>query len=756
MIPNNSGKHAFTIKPSGRLIITIGSDLIKDPASAIIELVKNAYDADAKKVEIIFSSFTRKTVEKEEQKIKIIVQDDGHGMTFDDVVNKWLVPATDDKLKRRVSPGGRSMQGRKGIGRYASSILGNEFFMESVTKSGEKTTVLLDWNDFLKAKYLEDIKIIVEKEKSNGMLHGTKIEVTGNEEKLNEWSKKEVEKLINELRKLLPPWQDKNDTFSIEVTFNNFPVVEYENRKINIEPYPLLELYDYRLFGKIAKKNIKEVNTEHFDEKINAQKILSELKKKDVAEVVVAELVYENALEKTKKKVSKIIILDDYEKYCGEIFIDLRVFDRDPEAIDDLIKRGLKDPVTGQYLGKREARKLLDTFCGVSIYRGMFRVRPYGDRGYDWLELDKRRVQNPSLRIGSNQIIGYIKVLPEEDSHLEEKSSRDGFKENAYYMGLKKLVQEALSELEQKRFDFRKRTGRGRKLLKIEEELEKIFDFSTIERKIAKQLKKEKISKEGLQEISKILKNEEEKRNQTLAVLKDTIALYQGQATLGKIVMVILHEGRKPIFWFRNQIPLLQKYVERFLKEPKEDDYRIITQISSDSITQANLLTNLFSKLDPLSIKKRGRKKEILIADVINEAYRVFEGELKKNDIMFIVNCEENIVFRGWKEDFLIALTNLIDNSIYWITRFYGSSIRIDCYKEDKKIVIDYYNDGPPIDKELIEKGLIFEPGFSKKENGTGIGLAIAGEAIARNNGILKAIYSEDGAYFRIELKEER
>ena len=748
-------KHTLTIKPSGRLILTIGSDLIKDPASAIIELVKNAYDADAEKVTIVFSSFREKTGEKEAQKLRIIVKDDGHGMTFDDVINKWLVPATEDKIKRMVSPKGRTMQGRKGIGRYAASILGNEFFMESITLSGEKTTVFIDWNDFLKSKYLEDVEILVEREISSDKPHGTKIEITGNEEKLKEWTKKEVEKLINELRKLLPPWQEEDDPFSIEVVFQNFPVEDFKDEKITIESYPLLELYDYRLSGTITKRKIHEVNIEHFEDKITAQKLLYELKEKGETEVILAELIYENTLEEIKQKVAKIILLGEDEKYCGEISIDLRVFDRDPEAIEDLIKRGLKDPDTGRFLGRREARKLLDTFCGVSIYRGRFRVRPYGDPGYDWLELDKRRVQNPSLHIGSNQIIGYITVLPEEYSHLEEKSSREGFKENAYYEGLKKLVQEALSELEQKRFDFRKRTGRGRKLLRIEEKLEKIFDFSELEKKLTKHLEKDKLSKESIEKISKIIKDEERKRNKTLEVLKETIALYQGQATLGKIVMVILHEGRKSVFWFRNQMPLMKKSVEKLLKNFNQENLELIKQIATDSITQANLLKDLFGKLDPLSVKKRGRKKEIQLIEVINKAYRVFEKELRKRKINFVVNCDKDVVFRGWEEDLLIALTNLVDNSIYWMGRYYGDEIRVECYRENGKIIIDYYNNGPPIEKELIEKELIFEPGFSKKENGTGIGLAIAGEAIARNDGVLKATYSKNGAYFRIELGGE-
>lgn len=741
---------SFIIRPAGRHILTIGSELIKDPAAAIVELIKNAYDADADWVKVIFTT-------ENGNKIKIIIEDNGHGMSFNDVVNKWLVPSIDDKVKRRESPGGRIMQGRKGIGRFAASILGNEFFMETITPSGEKTTVFIDWNQFTVANYLDEVQILIESTITQKQ-KGTKIEITGDSRKLEEWTKHEVENLINELRKLLSPLRDKqNDLFNVTIIFKNFSISGYENRQIDIEPYPLIDLFDYRLYGKIFEIDIDGVDLDVFKDKATVKETIAALKEKGQTKVVLAQLIYENNIENKKENINKLIQLDQNSKYCGEIQIDLRVFDRDPESIEDLIKRGLKDPVTDRSLGKREARKLLDEFSGVSIYRGDFRIRPYGNPGYDWLELDKRRVQNPSFCIGSNQIIGYIKILPEEESHLEEKSDRDGLKENFYYRGLKKLILESLIELEQQRFDFRKRTGRGRKVLKIEEELEKVFDFSSIERKIIGKLKKAKVSKDNIEGISKIFEEEEKKRKKIFESIKETIALYQGQATLGKIVMVIQHEGRKPLSWFKNQMPFLKKYAEKLLTSFNEEDCKIVQDISRGSLEQANILANLFNRLDPLSIKKRGSKKEFTIKSAILDAYRVFENELKFHNIRFTLNCSNELIFRGWKEDLLVALTNLIDNSIYWMSRSNGDEIKVDCYCENGKIIIDYYNNGVPIERELIEKELIFEPGFSKKEGGgTGIGLPIAGEAIARNNGKLKAIYSETGAYFRIELEVDQ
>ncbi|MCU0288265.1 MAG: ATP-binding protein, partial [Acidobacteria bacterium] len=115
--------------------------------AALVELVKNSYDADSERVSITFEVLNNKV--GSEDFLKIVVQDWGHGMAYDTVVNKWMIPSTTDKLRRKYSPGKkRLMQGRKGIGRYATAILGEEMWMETVDEKGMKTQVLINWKDF--------------------------------------------------------------------------------------------------------------------------------------------------------------------------------------------------------------------------------------------------------------------------------------------------------------------------------------------------------------------------------------------------------------------------------------------------------------------------------------------------------------------------------------------------------------------------------------------------------------------------------
>lgn len=142
-----------TFRPSARLISTIGEDIIKDMHAAVVELVKNAYDADATEVTITFKN-------TDDKKLILLVEDNGHGMTEDVIVNKWLVPSTSDKFIRKVSPKGRVMQGRKGIGRFATAILGEKLYLKTMSEN-KKTEIEINWNDFSGNRYLDEVLVDV-------------------------------------------------------------------------------------------------------------------------------------------------------------------------------------------------------------------------------------------------------------------------------------------------------------------------------------------------------------------------------------------------------------------------------------------------------------------------------------------------------------------------------------------------------------------------------------------------------------------
>ncbi len=715
---------SYSIRPAGRHILTIGRDLIQDRYAAIVELVKNAYDADSPDVSIIFKASAGR------DHFSITIEDHGHGMSRDTVIGQWMVPSTDDKLKRRKSPGGRIMQGRKGVGRYAASILGDDLLLETVADR-EKTIVYVEWSGFEEAQYLDEVEILIESEQTT-LPSGTRLTITGGRELLAEWDKPQLDKLRFELKKLMSPVssvlsaEETKDTFRIHLRLENFLEDQTEAIDEDVEPYPIFDLFDYKISGSVGA-----------DGK--------------------GKLTY--SLQKARNTTEEEIPFDfGNPTECGELFFDVRVYDREKEAIESLIGRGLKDE-SGNYVGKLQARQLLNEYNGIGVYRNGFRIRPLGDADFDWLKLNEQRVQNPSLRIGSNQVIGYVQIQSEEHSALIEKSARDGLRENTAFEKLKLIAKQVIGKLEERRKEKRKKAGLSRNTLKIERELERLFSFDSLKKGIHKKLKKSGIDKKTADEIIRIISKEEEDKNRIAEDIRQTVAVYQGQATLGKIINVILHEGRRPLNYFKNQIPNLEYWFNTFKEKREPEISAKIIPITEGIGRNADVFVKLFSRLDPLAAGKRSIKKTIPLKSTIKEIFEVFSGEMEQSGIIAKVNGPDDFRFTGWHQDFYAIFTNLIDNSIYWMNekKSLKKEIIVDIVTDGNALqYIDYLDTGPGIESQLIANEVIFEPQFSTKPDGTGLGLAIAGEASSRNGLELKAFESENGVFFRLQPKSEK
>ena len=713
----------YKIRPAGRHLLTIGRDLIQDNYAAVIELVKNAYDADSPDVSIEF----RKSPDR--SGYSIVISDHGHGMSRDDVINKWLVPSTQDKIKRQNSPSGRPLQGSKGVGRYAASVLGKDMFLETVTRSGEKTMIFLEWKDFEEAQYLDDVNILVETTQTSEP-QGTRLIMNGNNQHLVRWNKDRFDKLRFELKKLTSPiirtlsHEASSDVFRISLRVEGFPNVS--DIKETVEPYPLLELFDYRIVGYISTEGK-------------------------------GMLTYSS--QKARNIVDQKIPFDfGNPTDCGELDIDIRVYDREPKSIDSLIKRGFKDEF-GNYVEKNQARQILNANNGIAVYRNGFRIRPLGDAEFDWLKLNARRIQTPTRCIGSNQVIGYVQIQSEHQSGLIEKSARDGLLENQAFEQLKAVTEEVLAELEILRYIYRKKEGLSRHSIKVDRDLQGLFSSDTLKQNIQTQLTKGEVDRTTADEIIELIKQDAEEKNKVVEEIREVVAIYQAQAVLGKIVRVILHEGSKPIAYFNNQIDNLKYWCKSFQKTKDPLKLEKIETIANGILQNAEVFVKLFRRLDPLAAGKRGRKKLLEMKKTIEGTLSVFENEMKLCNVFANVNGPDHFKFSAWEQDIYAIFTNLVDNSLYWISEKESlrRKISIDIKIEGSTLVyIDYRDTGPGIDVAHIDNEVIFEPDFTTKPGGgSGLGLAIAGEAADRNDLELLAFESNDGAHFRLQPKME-
>ena len=392
-----------TFRPKARIIHTIGKGLVTSNIAALIELVKNSYDSDAKNVDII--------IPMQNESTPIVIEDDGHGMTSQDIQEKWLIIATENKVNKK-SPRGRIFLGSKGVGRCASSKLGECLKIVSKTKY-ETVTLNLNWDDFLANKFLDEISIFLKNETVvNPQETGTTITIDTKktvqfslDEDLRGFNK---EKLERDLIFLF----NNNEDFNISLN----------NKKLNsleeILPEISKALYHYRIEGNISADGI-----------INAQVTVR----------------YNNLIVETINFDNKDFLdLSDLKNF-GNVSFDIKAFDRDSDGIKDLIR----------YYETENMKELLDKIYGISIYRNNFRLRPYGNTDYDWLHLDKVRVQNPSMNLGNNTVYGIINIASENESNLIENSSREGLQENEFYNSFIKKIQFIVKILGQERFKYR-------------------------------------------------------------------------------------------------------------------------------------------------------------------------------------------------------------------------------------------------------------------------------------------------------------
>ena len=337
------------------------------------------------------------------------------------------------------------------------------------------------------------------------------------------------------------------------------------------------------------------------------------------------------------------------------------MFDRETDAIESLIGRGLKEN-SGHYVGKNQARQLLDAYNGVGVYRNGFRIRPLGDADFDWLKLNARRIQNPSLHLGNNQVIGYVHIDSVEWSDLEEKSARDGLKENEAFNRLKEVTLAVIRQLERRRFEYRRKAGLSQPAIKVERELGRLFSFDALKRNIRRQL-----TEDGC-----------------------------NQPTIDRIIEIV-HEGSQPLSYFRNQIPNLRYWRERFQETGDLGKLEKMLSIADGVEENMEIFVKLFGRLDPLAAGKRAAKKPLELKKTIENALSVFENEMKSEDVSTEIGGADNFKFSAWSQDIYVIFTNLIDNSLYWMSQKKGTKrqITIELVTDGNSLShIDYRDSG--------------------------------------------------------------
>lgn len=707
------------LKPRARIIRTIGDQLISGPEAALIELVKNSFDADSPYANIKIEPKSKTTGGK------IVIDDNGHGMNLEDVIGKWFEPATDHKKKNPTSPKGRSLLGAKGIGRFAAARLGDKTELLSATVYAEgkieEVLVSIDWQQFTAEQYLDELDIPVDNniiDKTESTKTGVSLCIT---ELRDDWTQKKLENLIRELRRVSSPIED-NSNFKIRLDLSAFiesecgfdghaifslgnsdlsPTdTEEENDKWLIHPFKINEHADYKLTGKFDQHGsfsgeftICRGDNQPQPLLISAPKLSSE------------------------------------EENCGEIEININIYDRETESVAELFKRM---DLNFETIGIRLARKILNENSGISIFRNGFRIRPYGDPENDWLELERQRVQNPSKKLGTSQVSGKILIQSEGESKLIERSSREGLEHNGSFQRIKSLIHILLTHAEERRVDFREKAGLSRK---IGGDVEQAKELATLKNSIKAV---EKLPENLRQPLLKAIEKDSMAIKTSLEEIDAYQILLQSRASLGLVVSQVIHEGRRILNPMSESAHAIKDHHQWLIENSKRgeitrkqlpDHANVLTKGTKD-------LSKLFKRLDPVSGRRRGSPATFNINHLITSSIQLFDDSIKDFGIEISSEISSESKAYGYEEDLQAAILNILENAIHWLeTIDLPRKIWVNEKQLKKKIQISISNNGPPVDDNYHPR--LFNAGFSLKPDGTGLGLAIAREACRASKGDL-------------------
>jgi len=706
---NNARNGSFIFKPKARIIKTIGEELISNDNVAVVELVKNSYDAESSIVEITFNGTVKE--KQEGKKIKryidksnasIIIYDDGKGMDFNVIETAWMEPATNYKKKCEHQSPKRKFTGEKGIGRFASAKLASQLELVTRQKDNDEIVARFNWDDFSNEdKYLENITVHWE------IRQPTEIKESGTILKLsnlnNDWDEDKIRELRVTLSRLLNPIVPMED-FLIGIRLpNGLDKTLYET----IERPETLNKPDYYIKGSITEYG-RPIDFVFFSKNIGKEEKLS----------------FSN---------TEFLLKDPQrESIAGKFNFEFRIWNR-----DDLTK--LSKEVNSTV---KNVRKDLDDLSGISIYRDNVRVLPYGNKNNDWARLDIRRVNNPTLRLSNNQIVGYIAIGLETNPLLKDQSNREGIVEGQAFKDVEDLIKLILNEVEQRR--YKERPRESEKFPVSKESLFEKFSLRSISVLVKEELPENKTIIEAVEKKDAEIK-------ESITKVQNVISRYRRLSTLGQLIDVVIHDGRN----YLNKIDLQANLITKVVKKSeisKEELLKLIANIQSVRKDFAQL----FTRIEPFGGRKRGKPEIVILEDVIKNQFSLYHTNLERLKISYEVLGGQHSVTMDEAELGIIFM-NLIHNSIYWLENIDTERkiiVQVEKSNSDELSII-FSDNGPGI-KEDIEDS-IFEPYFSTKPDGIGLGLAIIGELVSEYNGEFMLINNGllNGANFKIKFGQK-
>jgi signal transduction histidine kinase len=768
-------------KVSARTARLIGRENIASSKGAIIELVKNGYDADSPLSLIYFN----------QKKDCLYIIDAGEGMTQEIIENYWMTIGTDNKAHDYFTKTGRVKVGAKGIGRFALDKLGDKCEMTTkydVDKYGKINNEVayiwkVDWKEFDNAgskvigeieadlvslKELDLKQYIIDEindERIDKIIenfsfeHGTVLKIT---ELRDNWDDFYVSQVFDDLEVLVPPKEESG--------FQLFLFSESEKNKYGEIFGSVCDDYDYKVIAKADDKQnvqIKIYRNEYDIETIP----LEFFNRKSMQKTPYTLKDFQNGYWNTERTFAELIPgFKDIDKE--------NIFDRIGEFSFTVyfMKRSYSTPDLEKFYYKKfnpqDRKYWLNKFGGIKLFRDDFRVRPYGevnDSAFDWLGLGGRKSKNPAStshpsgkwKTEPDNIAGLIKISRVDNIDFRDKSSREGLQENKTFQIFKQLLLGVLEIFEKDRAKIAREMflfyDERHKNTITEKEIEKITS------KILNDHSKNKNeSKENNQDKEKvILAQTLQTKQKKIEELEDEQKILRGMATSGIVTASFTHELGNLGDVLTSRIDELKELIEE--KAPPSiysntPDFLNPYILLEDMKKQDTKLQNWLKFSIESAKKDKRRRKKILLNNYFETFKQTWQNIFLNRMINFkFIVDDDNLDMRALEIDLDSIFNNLLVNSIDSFMRQKTNSNRqigIRVSANHKEIIIDYFDNGEGLSKDIIEHSQIFKALYTTKRNehtgeeiGTGLGMWLVDTIVKEYNGKIKLLYPQNGGF---------
>ncbi len=811
-----SKKNEVFFNIDSKILFELGEKLVINRAVALVELVKNSYDADATKVTI-----QMKDVKK--QGGTIIIKDNGRGMSLSRFKETWMRIATTEKEKNPISKKyKRRKAGEKGIGRFACRRLSNKLVLKTISKIGkrnkEELNAVFNWPKFTPGTDVNEVPIEYTIKRTDKGEIGTTLIL---ENTRDSWSWRDINKLREELTSLVSPTtlKEKRINKKIDPGFNiEFDLPEFESKTKPLDKTFFINAWA-KLFGHIDKNGITEYKIE-----------------------VIKKI--ENKIKKTFKRKERFKNLKNVN-FQIHIFVYSSEFFKDSEW------------------ALSKARQISTEKGGIKVYADSFRIFGYGESGDDWLKIDRDRARSrtvvdkevsifakeakrPGLHLFRNQaLFGHVLFSKEDNPKLEISINRERLIKNKAFEELKQFVRLGIdfatilyaNEIVQKEKKKKeKKRKEGEKVQEeVKEEIHKIEELikkskekiikakkrvKKIEEKIKriegdkKELEKTHIKlgekllnvsspkyknkiKDILQEEQKNLKlekglREEEKKarkelekiqdeseNIILNSIKESIVatekleeIYRQEvvqekeeikhimilAATGTLILIFGHE----IIAFITNIEELIKKISPLLQKPKkikEETIKELEKYMKELKIKKEMMKEMGSLIGLISSREsRLERKEWVLLPIVKEVFKPFREYLKETiGIKYEFSIHKALrTPEMHRSEIFSILHNLLTNSVKALKEVEKRKIEVRALENNKNVCILFLDTGIGVKKERREK--VFEMFESTSEPdmefgvGTGLGLYLIREITRSYGGDVKFIDAPKGWKTCVEI----